>query len=126
MTKKVLMTMALAAMLVPLFAGGAFAVGQLVQCRTIPCYASGNSDLVRERVGNGLNDTIIMRGGDDAVLANTYTNDRDVVRGGTGYDKINVADGDNRDRAAGGGGRNHCIVDSRAEVGPGCTLVTVR
>ncbi len=86
-----------------------------------------NYDLVYERVGNGKNDEIILRGGNDKVLANAYRFDTDVVRGGSGFDKINVADGDNRDTAgAGDGGRDWCIVDSRAELGSGCERVTVQ
>jgi hypothetical protein len=54
------------------------------------------------------------------------TKDTDVVRGGGGRDKINVADGDERDRAKGGAGRDWCIVDARKEVGPSCFRVTVR
>lgn len=124
--KRVMLVLALAAMLVPLVVGVAFAGGALIQCRSIPCTATGDSDLILERVGNGKNDTIIMRGGNDLVRAETYTNDTDVVRGGTGNDKINVADGDNLDTASGGPGRDHCIVDSRREAGSGCVLVTVR
>jgi hypothetical protein len=83
--------------------------------------------LVCERVGNGKNDKILLRGGDDRVLANGYTNDKDVVKGNKGFDRINVADGDKRDMAAGGrGAHDYCIVDARSEVGPGCGRVTVQ
>ena len=66
------------------------------------------------------------KGGHDVVLANAYTNDTDRVKGGTGWDKINVADGDTFDTASGGSSGDWCIVDSRREVGTGCTRVTVR
>jgi hypothetical protein len=59
------------------------------------------------------------------VLASAYTNDTDIIKGGSGFDKINVADGDERDTAGAGSGRNWCIVDSRAELTPGCTRVDV-
>ncbi|HEY6579765.1 MAG TPA: hypothetical protein VIZ60_01410, partial [Rubrobacter sp.] len=59
-------------------------------------------------------------GGDDRVLAGRYTNDTDVVRGGGGFDEINVADGDTLDTANGGKGRDLCIVDSKKEVGASC------
>jgi hypothetical protein len=59
------------------------------------------------------------------VLANKYTDDRDVVRGGKGDDKINVADGDKRDTANGGPGRDLCIVDAKKEAGTSCTKVQV-
>ena len=124
--RRIAMMLALVVLLVPLGAAVAFAADQIIQCRTSPCYGSGNYDLIYERVGNGKNDTIIMRGGNDRVVANSYTNDYDVVRGGTGFDRINVADGDTRDVASGGRGRDVCIVDSRAEVGGGCTRVILR
>lgn len=120
------MMVALVMVLVPLGAAAAFAADQIIQCRNSPCYGSGNRDLIYERVGNKKNDKIIMRGGNDKVLANAYTNDRDIVKGGTGFDKINVADGDTRDRAGAGSGRNWCIVDSRAELTPGCSRVTIQ
>ena len=60
------------------------------------------------------------------MLANAYTNDRDAIRGGKGFDRINVADGDRRDRAGGGAGRrDYCIVDVKIEAGPGCNTVFV-
>jgi hypothetical protein len=85
-------------------AAAAFAADQLIQCKAAPCYGSSNDDKILERKGN----------------------DRDVVKGGTGYDKINVADGDRFDTASGGKAGDWCIVDSRSEVGTGCTRVTVR
>ena len=110
-----------------LVAGVALAADQIIQCRNTPCYGSGNYDLVYERVGNGRNDEIISKGGNDKVLASAYTNDVDVVKGGSGFNKINVADGDTRDTAgAGDGGRDWCIVDSKAELGSGCERVTVQ
>jgi hypothetical protein len=127
MSKKIVMTVALVVMVVPLVAGVAFATDQIIQCRHTPCYGSGNDDLVYERVGNSKNDRIILKGGRDRVLANAYTNDADVIRGGSGFDRINVADGDRRDSAGGGdGGRDYCIVDVRIEAGPGCERVTVQ
>jgi hypothetical protein len=127
MYKKIAMIVALVVVLVPLAASVAFATDQIIQCRSTPCYGSGNNDLIYERIGNRKNDKIILKGGDDRVLANAYTNDRDVIRGGTGFDRINVADGDKRDHAGGGdGGRDYCIVDSRSEAGSGCERVTVQ
>jgi hypothetical protein len=66
-----------------------------------------------------------LKGGDDKVLASAYTRDRDVIRGGSGFDKINVHDGDRRDVAGAGSGRNWCIVDARNELTPGCTRVDI-
>jgi len=124
--RKLTMVVAMVVMLVPLIAAAAFAADQLIQCQAAPCYGSGNDDKILERKGNGVFDKIIMKGGHDVVLANGYTNDRDIVKGGTGYDKINVADGDRFDTASGGTAGDWCIVDSRSEVGTGCTRVTVR
>jgi hypothetical protein len=125
MGKKIVLMVALAAMLVPLGAAAAFAADQIVQCRTLVCVSSGNRDLVYERIGNRKDDHIRLKGGNDRVLANAYHNDTDIIKGGSGFDKINVADGDTRDRAGAGSGRNWCIVDSRAELTPGCTRVDV-
>jgi hypothetical protein len=89
-------------------------------------YGSGNDDRIYEIPRNGAYDKIIMRGGHDLVLANGYTNDTDTIQGGSGFDKINVADGDNFDKAGGGKGGYWCIVDSRREAGVACSRVTVR
>lgn len=127
MRRTVLLMAMMALLALSLGAGAAFAADQIIQCRSNPCYGSGNYDLVYERVGNGANDTIILRGGNDRVQANTYTRDVDVVKGGSGYDKIDVEDQDTLDTAGGGdGGRDWCIVDSRAEVGSGCDRITVQ
>jgi hypothetical protein len=123
--RKIALVLALAAMLVPLGAAVAFAADQIIHCRSSVCIGSGNRDLVYERVGNRKNDDIRLKGGNDKVLANAYTRDRDIVRGGSGFDKINVADGDTRDTAGAGSGRNWCIVDSRAELTGGCTRVDI-
>jgi hypothetical protein len=115
--------------LVPLLAAAAAlaAQGQLIQCRSsVPCYGGNGDDKIFERIGNGKDDVIVPRGGDDRVLANKYTNDTDVVRRSTGGDRINVADGDTLDTANGGKGRDLCIVDARREVGTSCESVEVR
>ena len=124
--RKLTLIVALVVMTIPLFAGVALAADQLIQCRGVPCYGTQNDDKIYERKGNGLYDKIILRGGHDLVLANGYKNDTDIVNGGTGYDKINVADGDTFDRASGGTGGDWCIVDSKKEVGTGCSRVTYR
>ena len=124
--RKLMVIVALVAVLVPLAAAAALADGALVQCNNVlPCIASGDKDRVLERQGDGLRDDIVLKGGDDLVLANKYTRDRDDVSGGTGRDKINVADGDKRDMANGGKGRDLCIVDARSEAGTSCASVQV-
>jgi hypothetical protein len=86
------------------FAAVAFGPNQNTRCISAPCYGSGNDDRIYEIPRNGAYDKIIMRGGHDLVLANGYTNDTDTIQGGSGFDKINVADGDNFDKAGGGRG----------------------
>jgi len=49
-----------------------------------------------------------------------------VVKGGGGFDKINVADGDKLDTANGGKGRDLCIVDARKKAGTSCATVQVQ
>ena len=88
--------------------------------------ATGDNDLGYERRGDRKADKIMMRGGDDKMLANNCTHDKDLVRGSSGFDKINVADGDHFDKVYGGRGRSWCIVDSDVELGGGCTRVTDR
>jgi hypothetical protein len=130
MRKKPMMvlTLAVVVVLVPLLAAAALAAtGQLIQCtRVLPCYGANGDDKILERIGDGRDDVIVPRGGEDRVLANKYTNDRDVVRRGKGGDRINVADGDKLDTANGGKGRDLCIVDARREVGRSCASVEVR
>lgn len=99
---------------------------QTIQCTGVPCTASGRSDLVLERKGNGKKDRILLKGGDDQVRANTYGRDKDVIKGSDGFDLIRVNDGDTRDRIFGGKGNDRCIVDARSEVVSGCSVVTVR
>jgi hypothetical protein len=116
--RKLTMAVALAVVLIPLFATAALAAGQIIQCTSAPCYGGNGDDRILERIGK--NDRIFPTGGDDRVLAGRYTNDTDVVRGGGGFDEINVADGDTLDTANGSKGRDLCIVDSKKEVGASC------
>ncbi len=99
---------------------------QTIQCTGVPCTATGRSDLVFERRGNGLKDRILLKGGDDQVRANTYTNDKDVIKGSAGFDLIYVDDGDTRDRIFGGKGNDKCYVDARSEVVSGCSRIIVQ
>jgi len=125
--RKLMMVSVLALGLVPLFAAVALAEGQLIQCRNVlPCYGGTGDDKILERIGDGKDDQIIAKGGRDLVLANKYTADADVVSGGGGSDKINVADGDKLDTANGGKGGDTCIVDARREAGTSCANVDVQ
>ena len=118
--------MALSVALLALSAGAVPAANQIIRCAGIPCTASGNDDLVYERAGNRLNDTIYLKGGSDQVLAKGYTNDRDEIYGSTGGDLIYVNDGDTFDRIRGGKGNDKCYVDARREAVSGCSRVIVR
>jgi hypothetical protein len=124
--RRTAMILAVVMALSAFLATAAYAGNQIIQCAGIPCFATGKSDLVKERRGNGLNDRIILRGGNDQVRAVRYTRDRDVVRGGSGYDLIYVNDGDTHDRVRGGAGGDKCYVDSRVEAVSGCGRVIVR
>jgi gamma-glutamyl phosphate reductase len=126
--RKLMMVVALVVVLVPLAAVASLAAtGQLIQCRNVlPCTGGGGDDKILERIGDGKDDVIVPRGGNDLVLANKYTADTDVVRRGGGDDKINVADGDKLDTANGGKGRDRCIVDAKREVGTSCATVDVQ
>jgi hypothetical protein len=126
--RKLMLVLGLASVLVALAAAAALAAeGQLIQCRNVlPCYGGTGDDRILERIGDGKDDEIVPRGGDDLVLANKYTADTDVVRGGGGFDRINVADGDKFDTANGGKGRDRCIVDARREAGTSCASVDVQ
>jgi hypothetical protein len=126
--RKLMMVVALVVVLVPLAAVASLAAtGQLIQCRSVlPCYGGKGDDKILERIGEGKDDVIVPRGGNDLVLANKYTADKDVVRRGGGDDKINVADGDKLDTANGGKGRDICIVDARREAGTSCASVQVQ
>jgi hypothetical protein len=124
--RKLMMVSVLALVLLPLFAAVA-AEGQLIQCTNVlPCTGSNGDDKILERIGDGKDDQIIARGGGDLVLANKYTADTDVVSGGGGSDRINVADGDKLDEANGGRGGDICIVDARREAGTSCASVDVQ
>ena len=126
--RKLMMVVALVVVLVPLAAVASLAApGQLIQCRNVlPCTGGSGDDKMLERIGDGKHDVIVPRGGNDLVLANKYTADTDVVWGGGGSDRINVADGDTLDTANGGKSRDLCIVDARKEVGTSCSSVEVR
>ena len=123
--RKLMMVMALVVVMVPLLVGAAFAYQQVIQCKSKPCYGSGNDDLIYERIGNGKDDKIYARGGHDRILANKYTNDHDIIKGGKGgFDKINVRDGDPKDRIrAGAGAHDWCIVDANSVLGGGCERI---
>jgi hypothetical protein len=124
--RRIATMVALSVALLAVSAGAVLAANQIIRCAGIPCTATGNDDLVYERAGNRLNDEIYLKGGDDQVRANGYTNDQDEIYGSSGYDLIYVNDGDRNDRIRGGKGNDKCYVDARSEVVSGCSSVIVR
>jgi hypothetical protein len=71
--RKLVVLSVVAMVFLALGAGVALADDARIQCKSVPCYASGDDDLVLERKGNGKQDEIILRGGNDLVRANRYT-----------------------------------------------------
>ena len=108
-------------------AGGAFAqsmVGGVIQCEVRPCIATGDNQVLFERVGDDVPDRMIAKGAHDILRADTYTDDRDVARGGGGHDTLHVDDGDTNDAAIGGLGSNDiCWVDASIEASDTCEVV---
>ena len=139
--RKTIMLLVLVAALVALGAGAALAsagstkalegakmlANQRIQCTGVPCVGTGTSDLILERIGNGKKDRILMKGGSDQVRANTYNNDRDIIKGGSGNDLIYTNDSDKRDRIYGGkGAGDKCYVTARKEAVSGCETIIVQ
>jgi hypothetical protein len=129
--KTAMMAMAAAVVLVALVAGGggtalAQTIGGVIQCDDIPCVATGDHQVLFERVGDGVRDRMIARGGHDHLDARDYTNDRDVAKGGGGHDILLVNDGDAMDGAMGGVGYDTCVVDAAIEAAYTCENVIYR
>ncbi len=118
--RRIAMLLGATMLLVMVAAGVALAVTKT--CGDNPCDGTDNDDVLYERVGNGLGDTISGFRGADAIDANTFRKDRDRVFGGPGSDRLLVNDGDNRDTVRGGDGFDVCYVDSGDRV-TGCESV---
>jgi hypothetical protein len=101
-------------------------IGGVIQCQTMPCVASGNHQVLFERVGDGVRDKMIDRGGHDRLDARAYTNDRGVAKGSGGHDLLRVNDGDAMDGAIGGPGWDTCVVDAAIEAADTCETVVYR
>ena len=132
MRTKIAMMVALAVVLVALLgsaAGTALAqqvIGGAIQCQTKPCVATGAHQVLFERVGDGVPDRMIAKGGHDRLDARAYTDDRDVAKGNGGHDLLRVNDGDTLDGAVGGPGYDVCVVDATIEAADTCEQVVVR
>ena len=126
---KVAMMITMAVVLVGLVGSGpalAQVIGGVIQCQTIPCVATGDHQVLFERVGDGVPDKMIAQGGHDHLDARSYTNDRDVTKGSGGHDLLRVNDGDAMDGAIGGPGWDTCVVDASIEAADTCETVIYR
>ena len=126
--KKIAMMVAMAVVLVALVVGSGTAlaqtIGGVIQCQKKPCVATGPHQVLFERVGDGVRDRMIAQGAHDILRADSYTDDRDVAKGGGGNDTLHVDDGDVNDAAKGGLGSNDvCWVDAHIEAADTCEVV---
>ena len=103
------MVIALAGLLVAVFAPVAFAVNK--QCTLYPCWGTNYRDTLYERGGNGVPDYMIGRRYGDRINANAFTADRDLLDGQRGNDRLKAQDGDGRDELYGGPGYDICYID---------------
>ncbi len=126
------MVLTLAVVLAALMVGSAGAalaqqvIGGAIQCQSVPCVATGDHQVLFERVGDGVRDKMIAKGGHDRLDARAYTNDRDVAKGSGGHDLLRVNDGDAMDGAIGGPGWDTCVVDASIEAADTCETVIYR
>ena len=112
--RKTGMMVALVAVMAALFATAAYAA---------EITGNDNDNVLIETAGD---DRLEGRGGGDVLDANNFGNDRDVLVGGSGNDRLLANDGDTLDTVNGGAGFDICVVDARSEVGEGCEKVRVR
>jgi hypothetical protein len=130
--KRIAMVLTLAGVLAALVVGSAGTalaqqvIGGAIQCQSIPCVATGAHQVLFERVGDGVPDRMIAKGGHDRLDARAYTNDRDVAKGSGGHDLLRVNDGDAMDGAIGGPGFDTCVVDAAIEAADTCETVIYR
>jgi Ca2+-binding RTX toxin-like protein len=71
-----------------------------------PCKGTNIKMVLYELTGNGVLDAIYGRGGRDVLRAGRYSRDTDRLYGNRGRDRLKVSDGDARDEASGGPGRD--------------------
>ena len=130
MRTKIGMMIAMAVVLVALVGSGtalAQTIGGVIQCQgKPPCVATGDHQVLFERVGDGVRDKMIAQAGHDHLNAESYTDDRDVAKGGGGHDSLLVDDGDTMDGAMGGPGYDTCVVDAAIEASDTCETVIYR
>ena len=117
MRTKLTMMIAIVVLVALVGSGTALAqtIGGVIQCNSAPCIATGNQQVLFERVGDGVRDRMIAQGGHDHLNTRAYTDDRDVAKGSGGHDSLMVNDGDTMDGAIGGPGYDTCVVDAAIE-----------
>ena len=105
--------MLLGVLMVMLVAAAGVAVAVTKTCGdNLPCTGTDNDDILYERTGS-VKDRILGKDGRDRIQAVTFNADRDRLEGGRQGDRLVTADGDGRDSAQGGAGRDTCIVNRR-------------
>ena len=128
MRTKLTMMIAIVVLVALVGSGTALAqtIGGVIQCNSAPCIATGNQQVLFERVGDGVRDRMIAQGGHDHLNARAYTDDRDVAKGSGGHDSLMVNDGDTMDGAIGGPGYDTCVVDAAIEAADTCETIIYR
>jgi RTX calcium-binding nonapeptide repeat (4 copies) len=126
MMQKLIAVLAAGAMLATVGFAGVALAQDAHMCTGSPCKGTNHADNLWEFYRDGRPDLILGRGGNDRLHAETNNRDRDELRGGPGSDILDVSDRDTRDRVEGGPGRDHCIADSRKEIGAGCEGIRIR
>lgn len=121
--RKTIVVMALVALFTLVAAGVAVAVTKT--CSSVPCTGTPAADVLKERIGEGKRDVIHGLRGNDRLRANRFGADTDDLYGGRGNDRVNVLDGDGRDLAVGGRGRDVCFVDEEWEISPSCEVFAI-
>ena len=91
-----------------------------IQCSKPECFGTNKPENIKERRGDGKQDDIHARGGADLVDASRFTNDRDVLRGQGGSDRLLSDDGDGRDVILCGAGNDVAVIDPGDTVTDNC------
>ena len=106
--RRIAILVGLTAVFLVVAAGVAVAVTKT--CNNIPCTGTNNDDVLHERHGS-VKDRILGKDGNDRIDSVDWGSDRDVLEGGRQGDRLVTVDGDARDSARGGAGRDTCFID---------------
>jgi Ca2+-binding RTX toxin-like protein len=117
--------MLLLALMVALVLAGGVALAVDKVCTGYPCFGGDADDTLYERAGDGVNDRIYSKPGNDVVRVNTFKSDTDIIFAGMGRDRLYARDGDERDDLYGERGFDRCYVDARSEVDNSCNALWV-